>query len=213
VEFAEAGARVGYTEGENIEFVWRFGDGRFERLPALATELVELEVDVIVPATPPAIRAAKLAAGTVPIVFPLGSDPVETGLVSSLDRPGRNITGMATMSREQSEPRMAFVRQLMPAARHIALMRHSPNAALDLQVDASRQAAPEQGFEIVVLDFATAEEIEQAFKTAAEQRVQAMLPLSDPMALANAKSIAALSLQYGFRSSHHSAKSPKPEAY
>src|SRR5215207_4408381 len=77
----------GYVEGRNIEFVWRFGDGKFERLPELATELVKLGVDVIMPATPPAIYAAKSASNSIPIVFPLGSDPVETGLVSNSERP------------------------------------------------------------------------------------------------------------------------------
>jgi putative ABC transport system substrate-binding protein len=101
---------LGYVEGKNIEFVWRFGDGRFERLPQLATELVEHDVDIIMPATPPAIRAAKAVARTIPIVFPLGSDPVETGLVTSIELPGGNITGMATMSRLQSQPRLSLVR-------------------------------------------------------------------------------------------------------
>jgi ABC-type uncharacterized transport system substrate-binding protein len=188
--------RLGYIEGQNIEFIWRFADGRFERLPNLAAELAELEVDVIVPATPPAIHAAKSASSTIPIVFPLGSDPVETGLVSSLKRPGGNVTGMATMSRLQSQPRIALLRECMPAARRVALIRHSANAALELQVDASRKAVPEQEFEIVVLDFAIAEEIEAAFKAAGEQRIEVILPLSDPMALANADRIAAFSLQY-----------------
>ena len=188
--------RLGYIEGQNIEFIWRFADGRFERLPNLAAELAELEVDVIVPATPPAIHAAKSASSTIPIVFPLGSDPVETGLVSSLERPGGNVTGMATMSRLQSQPRIALLRECMPAARRVALIRHSANAALELQVDASRKAVPEQEFEIVALDFAIAEEIEAAFKAAGEQRIEVILPLSDPMALANADRIAAFSLQY-----------------
>jgi putative tryptophan/tyrosine transport system substrate-binding protein len=97
-------AELGYVEGRNIEFVWRFGDGNFERLPDLASELAKLRVDVIMPATPPAIYAAKSASSSIPIVFPLGSDPVETGLVSNLERPGGNVTGMATMSRLQSQP-------------------------------------------------------------------------------------------------------------
>lgn len=79
---------LGYVEGSNVELVWRFADGKFERLPALAAELAGLGVDVIMPATPPAIQAAKSASGSIPIVFPLGSDPVETGLVASLERPG-----------------------------------------------------------------------------------------------------------------------------
>ena len=134
---------LGYVEGKNIEFVWRFGDGRFERLPQLATELVEHDVDIIMPATPPAIRAAKAVARTIPVVFPLGSDPVETGLVTSIERPGDNITGMATMSRLQSQPRLSLVRECMPAARRVALLRHSANSALNLQVEASRTAASE----------------------------------------------------------------------
>jgi len=123
--------RLGYIEGRNIEFIWRFGDGNFERLPNLATELAELEVDVIVPATPPAIYAAKAASSNIPIVFPLGSDPVETGLVSDLERPGGNVPGMATMSRLQSQPRLALVRECMSTARRVALIRPSANAALE----------------------------------------------------------------------------------
>src|SRR5262245_3536180 len=187
---------LGYVEGRNIEFVWRFGDGKFERLPDLASELAKLRVDVIMPATPPAIYAAKSASSSIPIVFPLGSDPVETGLVSNLERPGGNITGMATMSRLQSQPRLALARECMPNAKRVALMRHSPNAALNLQVEASHTAAPELGLELVVLDFAIADEIEKLFAATSEQPVDAILPLSDPMALGNADRIGSLSLQY-----------------
>jgi putative ABC transport system substrate-binding protein len=117
-----------------------------------------------VPATPPAIYAAKAASSNIPIVFPLGSDPVETGLVSDLERPGGNVPGMATMSRLQSQPRLALVRECMSTARRVALIRPSANAALEHQVDASREAAPEHEFEILVLEFAIAEEIEQSIQ-------------------------------------------------
>ena len=187
---------LGYVEGRNIEFVWRFGDGNFERLPELASELAKLGVDVIMPATPPAIYAAKSASSSIPIVFPLGSDPVETGLVSNLERPGGNLTGMATMSRLQSQPRLALVRECMPNARRVALLRHSANPALNLQVEASRTAAPELALEVVVLDFAVAGEIEKVFATASERSIDAILPLSDPMALGNADLIGSLSLKY-----------------
>ena len=187
---------LGYVEGRNIEFVWRFADGKFERLPDLAAELAKLGVDVIVPATPPAIYAAKSASSSIPIVFPLGSDPVETGLVSNLERPGANVTGMATMSRLQSQPRLALVRECIPNAKRVALMRHSANPALSLQVEASNAAAPELALEVIVLDFAVAGEIEKAFEAATEQKVDAVLPLSDPMALGNAARIGALSLTH-----------------
>jgi len=187
---------LGYFEGRNIEFVWRFGDGKFERLPALASELVGLGVDVIMPATPPAIYAAKSASSSIPIVFPLGSDPVETGLVSNLDRPGGNVTGMATMSRLQSQPRLALVRECIPDAKRVALIRHSANSALNLQVEASNSAARELALEVIVLDFAVADEIERAFQAASEQEVDAILPLSDPMALGNSTRIGGLSLKH-----------------
>src|SRR5215472_5833902 len=145
---------LGYVEGRNIEFVWRFGDGKFERLPTLASELASLGVDVIMPATPQAIYAAKSASSSIPIVFPLGSDPVETGLVSNLERPGGNVTGMATMSRMQSQPRLALVRECLPTAKRVALIRHSANPALNLQVEASNRAGPALALEVIVLDFA-----------------------------------------------------------
>src|SRR5262245_5161974 len=144
---------LGYVEGSNIELVWRFADGRFERLTDLAAELSQLDVDIVMPATPPAILAAKSVFHGIPIVFPLGSDPVETGLVSSMERPGGNITGMATMSWRQSRSRLALVREIIPAARRIALIRHSANAALQLQVQESCSAARDLVLEVEVLEF------------------------------------------------------------
>jgi ABC-type uncharacterized transport system substrate-binding protein len=132
---------LGYVEGSNIDLIWRFADGRFERLAELAAELVKLEVDLMMPATPPAIRAAKSASDAIPIVFPLGSDPVETGLVANLERPGGNITGMATMSWRQCRPRLAFARDIIPNVRRVASICHSANAALQLQVEEYRATA------------------------------------------------------------------------
>ena len=187
---------LGYVDGSNVEFVWKFADGKFERLPALATELTELDVDVILPATPPAIRAAKSASAAIPIVFPLGSDPVETGLVASLDRPGGNITGMATMSWRHCRPRLALVREIIPKAQCVALIYHSANTALELQVQASQVAARDLGLKLLVLKFPVAEEIERAFEVANSKGAEALLPTSDPMALDNAKRIAEFSIQY-----------------
>jgi putative ABC transport system substrate-binding protein len=187
---------LGYVEGSNVEFVWRFADGKFERLPALASELAGLSVDVIMPATPPAIRAAKSASGGIPIVFPLGSDPVETGLVESLDRPGGNITGMATMSSRHCRPRLELVREIIPKAQCVALIYHSANAALELQVQATQAAARDLGLDLIVLKFSTAEEIDRTFEVARTKGAEALLPTSDPMALDNAKKIGALSIQH-----------------
>jgi putative ABC transport system substrate-binding protein len=186
---------LGYVEGSNIELIWRFADGRFERLTELAAELAKLEVDIMMPATPPAIRAAKSVSDAIPIVFPLGSDPVETGLVTNLERPGGNITGMATMSWRQCRPRLGFARDIMPNMRRVASICHSANAALQLQVQEYRATAGDFGLEFVALDFSTAEEIERAFEMASANGAEAVLPLSDPIALDNAERIGKLSLQ------------------
>lgn len=187
---------LGYVEGSNIELVWRFADGKFESLAGLATELAKLDVDIMMPATPPAIRAAKSASDNIPIVFPLGSDPVETGLVASLDRPGGNITGMATMSWRQCRPRLALVREIMPKARRVALIYHSDNAALELQVKESRAAARDLDLELLVFEFSVAQEIERTFEMAGGKGAEVLLPVSDPMALDNAKKIGELSMKH-----------------
>jgi putative ABC transport system substrate-binding protein len=186
---------LGYVEGSNIELVWRFADGKFERLAGLAAELAQLEIDIVMPATPPAILAAKSVFRDIPIVFPLGSDPVETGLVSNVERPGGNITGMATMSWRQSRSRLALVREIVPGAQRVALIRHSANAALELQVKESRAAARELDLELVVLEFSDADEIDAVFEMAGNKGAQALLPLSDPVAYDNAKKIGKLSMQ------------------
>jgi putative ABC transport system substrate-binding protein len=195
-EFTQGLNELGYVEGSNIELVWRFADGKFERLPALAAELEGLGVDIIMPATPPAIRAAKSASGGIPIVFPLGSDPVEAGLVASLDRPGGNITGMATMSWRHCRPRLALVREVIPKAQCVATIYHAANTALELQVEETRAAARGFGLELIVLKFSTAEEIDRTFEVARAKGSEALLPTSDPIALDNAKKIGALSMQH-----------------
>jgi putative ABC transport system substrate-binding protein len=195
-EFTQGLNELGYVEGSNIELVWRFADGKFERLPALAAELEGLGVDIIMPATPPAIRAAKSASGGIPIVFPLGSDPVKAGLVTSLDRPGGNITGMATMSWRHCRLRLALVREVIPKAQCVATIYHAANTALELQVEETRAAARGFGLELIVLKFSTAEEIDRTFEVARAKGSEALLPTSDPIALDNAKKIGALSMQH-----------------
>ena len=195
-ELTQGLSDLGYVEGSNIELIWRFADGRFERLTELAAELARLEVDLMMPATPPAIRAAKSVCGSIPIVFPLGSDPVETGLVTSIDRPGGNITGMATMSWRHCRPRLALVREIIPKAARVATIYHAVNTALELQVEETRAAARDLGLELIVLKFSSAGEIDRTFEAARTKGSEALLPTSDPMALDNAKKIGALSIQH-----------------
>jgi putative ABC transport system substrate-binding protein len=165
-------------------------------LPAFAADLVQLGVDVIVPATPPAIKAAKSATSTIPIVFPVGSDPLELGLVSSYDRPGGNVTGVATMSWKLSHPRLALLNELMPTARKVALIRHSANVALDLQVRETRAASSKLGIDLLMFELGGAQELEEAFSAAKQQGASAMMALSDPMAANNSDRIVSLSFKY-----------------
>jgi putative tryptophan/tyrosine transport system substrate-binding protein len=190
--FKDGLTELGYSEGKGVTFVSRFAEGNYDRLPAFAADLVQLGVDVIVPATPPAIKAAKSATSTIPIVFPVGSDPVELGLVSSYDRPGGNVTGVATMSWKLSHPRLALLNELMPTARKVALIRHSANVALDLQVRETRTAASQLGIDLLI----SAQELEGAFGAAKQQGASAMMTLSDPMAANNSDRIASLSFKY-----------------
>jgi putative ABC transport system substrate-binding protein len=187
---------LGYPEGKGVTFVSRFADGNFDRLTAFAAELVQLGVDVIVPTTPPAIKAAKSATSTIPIVFPVGSDPVELGLVLSYERPGGNVTGVATMSWRLSRPRLALLNELMPSARKVALIRHSANVALDLQVGETRTASSQLGIDLVVFELGGAQELEGAFCAAKRQGASAMMALSDPMAANNSDRIVSLSFKY-----------------
>src|ERR1700692_2003983 len=121
--FRDALHELGYVEGKNVQLEVRWGNGEFERLPALAAELVQLKVDVIVAATSPSVVAARQATPTIPIVMPVSSDPVGDGLVASLAHPGGNITGLSMMAPELGEKRLQLLRQTFPeASRAVAVL-------------------------------------------------------------------------------------------
>jgi putative ABC transport system substrate-binding protein len=133
------------------------------------------------------------------VVFPLclrSVDPVETGLVASIERPGGNITGMATMSWRHCRPRLSLVREVIPKAQCVATIYHAANNALELQIEETRAAARDLGLELIVLKFSTAEEIDHTFEVARAKGSEVLLPTSDPLAFDNAKKIGALSIRH-----------------
>ena len=172
---------IGYIEGENVAIDYRWADGRFERLPDLAAELVSRQVAVI--ATPTAgASAAKSATSLIPIVFVAGEDPVRLGLVASLARPGGNMTGINIFATELAAKRLELLRELVPGLARVALLVNP--ASFDTAKGTLRDvqaAAPGIGLQIQVLNASTSIEIDAAFATLAQERSDAVFVSGDPL--------------------------------
>jgi putative tryptophan/tyrosine transport system substrate-binding protein len=179
--FHEGLAEAGFVEGQNVAIEYRWAEGRYDRLPALAAELVDEQVAVMVASggDRPTL-AAKAATSTIPIVFTGSDNPVKFGLVESLSRPGGNVTGMHLFTSELEVKKLEVLQELLPDARLIAMLVNldNPSAAPDI-VDVEA-AASTIGKQILVLEASSAEDIDLAFETLAEQPVDALLVGHDP---------------------------------
>ena len=177
-----AGLRdLGYVEGKNYQFEFRWGEGRLERLPALAAELVQSKVDVIVAASSPSIVAAKQATRTIPIVMPLSSDPVGDGLVASLAHPGGNITGLSVMSAELGEKRIQMLRELSPKASLPMDVLWNPDyVGMRARFEQARHVAPAVGMTVQSMEVRDARELDAVFATIVREHPDALLVLVDP---------------------------------
>jgi putative ABC transport system substrate-binding protein len=166
---------AGFIEGENIAIEYRWGDDQTDRLPALATELARRQVAVIATAGVPAILAAKAAATTIPIVFVVGEDPVRLGLVTSLARPGGNLTGINFFAAELAANRLELLRELVPGAIHIAVLVDPAHAAsTETTLREVEAAARAMGLQIQVLKASTIREIDAAFARLVSERPDAL---------------------------------------
>jgi putative ABC transport system substrate-binding protein len=175
IEAFLAGLRqLGYMEGQNIAIEWRLAEGRFDRLPELATELVRLKVDVILAPGPPYVSAAKNATTTIPIVFALVPDPVATGLVASMARPGGNMTGLAINEVEMQGKRLELLKEIVPGLARVAVLT---NPGSDDRHRAVEHAAARLGIQREVVTVARAEEIGEAFTLMKAKRVGAVIEL------------------------------------
>ena len=179
--FRQSLAEAGYVEGRNVAIEYRFAEGRYDRLPAMASELVRREVNVIVAAggTAPAL-AAKAATATIPIVFSVTDDPVALGLVVSFARPGGNATGINFPLAELAAKQLGLLHELVPAARRIGLLvnpKNSPSEAVTKDVMVAASAA---GIEISVVEADSSRAIETAFATLVHNRAEALLIGTDP---------------------------------
>jgi ABC-type uncharacterized transport system substrate-binding protein len=191
--FRQGLRELGYVDGRNIVIEYRFAEGRFERLPDLAAELVQREVDVIVAVVTQASLAAKHATSTIPIVMAAVSDPLGTGLVASLARPGGNITGTASMTSEVVGKSLELLKEVVPTVSRVALLWNPDNAIFQAQMLREAQlAAARLRVELRPVAARGADHLDGAFAAMARARVGALLVLADPILALHQKEIAEL---------------------
>ena len=189
---------AGYREGENVAIEFRWANDQTDRLPELAADLIRRRVAVIAtPGSTPASLAAKAATTTIPIVFGIGSDPVQEGLVASLARPGGNVTGVAWQTGELGAKRLALLHELLPKAMRVVLLVN-PNNPLTAPIVADVQtAAPSVGVQIEVMTATNNREIDSAFAGLAQKRIDALLVGADALFYGRRIQIALLAVHYG----------------
>jgi len=192
--FRQAMRELGYAEGRGYALVERFAEGRNDRLPSLAAELVKLRVDLILASTTNAVKAAQAATGTIPIVFESVADPVVAGFAESVNRPGRNITGLSNFSIDLSPKRFQLLTQLLPALREVEVLSNLSNPYYVSQKPAIESSASRLGLRVNFSDASTPEDVEQAFRTMAARRAEALFVTADAYLYAQRQRIAALAL-------------------
>ena len=180
---------LGHIEGQNIVIEYRFTDGKFERLPDLAAELVRLKVDVLVANTTNAALAAKNATRTIPIFFIGVSDPVAAGLVDSFARPGGNITGLTNIAPVLSGKRLELLKETVPKLTRVAVLWDPHNPGSVPQWNESQLAARELGLQLHSMEVSSANKYESAFKEATKAGSTALAVTLNPLANANQKRV------------------------
>jgi putative ABC transport system substrate-binding protein len=193
--FHQGLSETGYVEGQNVAIEYRWAEGRYDRLPALATDLVGRAVDVIVAAGPPSARAAKSATSTIPIVF-ASSDPVREGLVASLARPGGNLTGISALSTELTPKRLELLSELVPQARVIALVVNPNNPTAESIIGDVQGAARAKGVQLQILKAGAESEIDTAFATLVQLQAGALIVGADPFFFSRRDQLVALAARH-----------------
>ena len=194
--FRQGLRELGYVEGKNIVIEFRYAEGKFDRLPELAAELVRLKVDVIVTAGPIVTRAAKEATLTIPIVMAQDADPVGSGFVASLARPGGNITGLATLAPEISGKQLELLKEIVPKLSRVAVFGTSTRPGNAQALRETELAAGAFGVKLQYLDVLSPKDIETAFRAAGKGRAHAVLMnVSGGIALSQRTEIAELAVK------------------
>jgi putative ABC transport system substrate-binding protein len=173
-------AEAGYVEGHSVVIEYRWARGQYDRLPAMATELVELPAAVIAIGTEPAALAAKRATSSIPIVFSIGSDPVELGLVASYNRPGGNATGVSMFTATLEAKRLGLLHEMVPRAATMGVLLNPKFALFETQRRDVQAAANAVGLQLRFLTASSEEDIDAAFDTIGRERIPALLQAADP---------------------------------
>jgi putative ABC transport system substrate-binding protein len=180
-QFYNGLAEAGFVEGQNLRVEYRWAEGRYDRLPTLAAELVALRPTMIVATGGNvAARAAKAATSTIPIVFAAGGDPIKGGLVASLNRPGGNVTGVSLFIAELAAKRLEFLREIVPQSTAIGVLVNPNNPTGVAEAHDVEARATALGLSITLFEVRGAREMEQTFAAVAQRRIQAVLVTNDP---------------------------------
>jgi putative tryptophan/tyrosine transport system substrate-binding protein len=193
-EFRQAFREAGYVEGKNIVIEERFAEGEVSRLPALAAELLDLKVDLIVTSGGAAAQTAKKATSTIPIVLLGAGDPVGTGLVASMARPGGNITGVTEFSTDLSGKRLQLLTEAVPGISRVAVLYNSSDPAMNLRYQAFEQAAATLGIAVQALGVREPAEFESAFSAMKSNRPDAVMMVTDALTMLNRKLVTAFAI-------------------
>jgi putative tryptophan/tyrosine transport system substrate-binding protein len=195
--FHEGLAETGYTEGQNVAIEFRWAEGQYPRLPALAKDLVSRQVTVIVALGGAEVAlAAKSATATIPIVFEMGGDPIALGVVDSLSRPGGNLTGVSSLSVEVSRKRLEFMHDLLPAANVFAIAVNPTSPTSDLQLRNLQAAAGSLGLQLGMLNASAEQEFDAVFTATAHMRAGGLVFTSDPYFAYRSQQLAALAVRH-----------------
>ena len=191
--FRQGLRELGYVEGENIVIEWRFAQGKLDQVPRNASELVRLKVDVIVTGGPTDTRAAKAATSTIPIVMTSDSDPVETGIIASLSRPGGNITGLADLNTELNGKRLELLKETLPRLSHVVALRGRPSQSSvlgdrDLQKE-TEVAAQSLGLQVQFHELKAPDDLNLLFEAVTKARPRALIVAGGPFGGADRKRI------------------------
>jgi putative tryptophan/tyrosine transport system substrate-binding protein len=203
--FRQGLAETGYVEGQNVAIEYRWAEGRYDRLPAFAADLVGRKVDLIVASGgPPSVRTAKSATSTIPIVFTALGDPVGAGVVASLARPGGNLTGSSIMATELTPKRLELLSELVPQSHVIALLVNPNSPEAEPTIRDAQEAAGAKGVELPILKAGTEDEIDVAFASLVQLQAGALIVGNDPFFDGRVEQLVALASRHAVPAIYYS---------